>query len=113
MVKIFISMPMNGKTDEEIRRQFQESGWYISQFMSGEIEDDFEIIDTNIPNAPETNSVTETRLWYLGRSIQLLGTADVVIFWPDWYDHSGCKVEHMAAKEYGIKTLYFPTSFLD
>ena len=47
------------------------------------------------------------RLAYLGRSIQLMADADLVLFMPGWNGADGCLVEHLTAIRYGIRTMYF------
>lgn len=44
-------------------------------------------------------------LWFLGKSIQFLGQADVAYFIGDWEKYRGCRTENFVAKEYGIKVI--------
>lgn len=94
MKKLFISQPMRGKTDEEILRERNEAITIAKDIM----KDDIEVIDSFFQNAP-----AETKpLWFLGKSIELLSSADVVYFCKGWNDARGCGIEHECAKEYGI-----------
>ena len=94
MKKLFISQPMRGKTDEEILRERNEAITIAKDIM----KDDIEVIDSFFQNAP-----AETKpLWFLGKSIELLSSADVVYFCKGWNDARGCRIEHECAKEYGI-----------
>ena len=43
-----------------------------------------------------------TALWCLGRSLELLATADVAYFASGWKNARGCKIEHICAEQYGI-----------
>lgn len=43
-----------------------------------------------------------TPLWYLGKSIELLSTADVAYFLKGWNTARGCRIEYMCANDYGI-----------
>ena len=64
----------------------------------------FSLIDTfSKEEAPEINV---PNLWYLGDSIRLLGTADLVIFDKDWRKARGCRVEHAICELYGIPYMY-------
>lgn len=94
MKKLFISQPMNGKSDKEIlderKRLIAEA-----EERSGE---KFEVLETFFRGAP----ADATPLWYLGESLRLLGTADVAVFAPGWQDYRGCRIEHDAAVAYGI-----------
>jgi len=93
MKKLFISQPMKGKTNEEIL-EVREKIVEMAQMMFGET---FEVIDSFFKDEP----ADAEPLWYLGKSLQLLSTADLVIFAPGWEDARGCKIEHTCAAEYG------------
>lgn len=94
MKKLFVSQPMNGKSDKEI---LDERNRLIAEAeeRSGE---KFDVLETFFQGAP----ADATPLWYLGESLKLLGTADVAVFAPGWQDYRGCRIEHDAAVAYGI-----------
>lgn len=94
MKKLFISQPMNGKTDEEILAE-REKAIAEAQKMVGE---PVEVIESFFQSAP----VDARPLWFLGKSLELLSTADVAYFAAGWQDARGCKIEHTCAVEYGI-----------
>jgi hypothetical protein len=95
MKKLFISQPMNGKTNEEIlavRKRAIESA-------ERELGEKVEVIDSFFQDAP-----TEAKpLWFLGKSLELLSTADVVYFAKGWEEARGCRIENTCAIEYGIE----------
>lgn len=97
-IKIFISQPMRDKTKEEILLEREKLKIAIKSdiFPNENIEFINSILDENdAKNKP---------LWCLGKSIQLLSEADVVIF-PYGYEKArGCKIENMCARYYGITT---------
>lgn len=99
-MKVFISQPMKGLTDEEIQTRRKEIIDLIKKYATVE----FEIIDSVIKNYPEEPTNADG-LWYLGESLKMLATADVAFFAKGWDDARGCKIEHLCAKEYGIKTI--------
>lgn len=94
MKKLFISQPMNGKTNEEIEAVREKAIKSASHFLGEEVE----VIDSFFKDAPHNAKP----LWFLGKSIELLSTADVVYFAKGWEDARGCKIEHECAIEYGI-----------
>ena len=96
MTKIFISQPMNGKTNEEIK---DERNYIIDKLKENEC---VEIIDSFFKDKPYESSP----LWYLGESIKLMSGADVVFFCDGWQTARGCQIEHDCALEYGIDTMY-------
>lgn len=97
MKKLFISQPMRGKSDEQIiaerRTAIQTAMHYLNE--------DVEVIDSFFKAAPHDAKP----LWFLGKSLELLSTADVVYFADGWKDYRGCKIEHDCAEAYGIKIL--------
>lgn len=97
MKKLFISQPMRGKTDEEILRERNEAIAITKDIM----DDDIEVIDSFFQNAP----AEAKPLWFLGKSIELLSSADVVYFCDGWSNARGCRIEHECAKEYGINII--------
>lgn len=97
MKKLFISQPMNGKTDDEVLAERSNAIQAAKDYLSDEIE----VIDSFIQYAP----ADAKPLWYLGESLKLLSKADIVYFAPGWTKARGCKIEHTCAKEYRIPTI--------
>ena len=94
MKKIFISQPMKDKADEVIVAE-REKAIEVAKFYFG---DDFEVVDSFFQTAPHDAKP----LWFLGKSLELMAGADVVIFASGWQNARGCKIEHLCAEEYGI-----------
>ncbi len=94
MKKLFVSQPMNGKTDEEILA-VREKAIKSAEEKLGE---SVEVIDSFFQNAP----ANARPLWFLGKSLELLSTADVAYFAKGWENARGCKIENTCAIEYGI-----------
>lgn len=95
MKKLFISQPMNGKTDEEILSA-REKAIKSAEKHAGE---PVEVIDSFIQGAP----ADAKPLWYLGESLKLLADADIAYFVKGWEQARGCKIENECACEYGIE----------
>lgn len=94
MTKIFISQPMNGKTDEEIKKEREKAIEYVERLLGEKVE----VIDSFFEKAP----IGAKPLWFLGKSIELLSNADVVYFVKGWKEARGCRIEHQCAVQYGI-----------
>ena len=101
-MRLFISQPMKDKTDEEIQT---ERNWIIAK-MQHIYGNDIEIIDSFFKDAPHD----ARPLWLLGKSFELLSTADIVYFAKDWDKYRGCCMEHEAAVKYGIKIIHWNDS---
>lgn len=97
MKKLFISQPMKGKTNVEIKKEREEAIRCAKEMMSDEVE----VIDSFFENAP----AEAKPLWYLGESLKLLSTADVAFFATGWKNARGCKIEHTCAQQYGINII--------
>ena len=97
MKQLFISPPMRGKTNEDILAVRSDA----IQAAKDAVGEDVEVVESFFQNAP-----AEARpLWFLGKSLELLATADVVYFAPGWENARGCRVEHTCAVEYGVPTI--------
>ena len=93
MKKLFISQPMRDKTDEEIKAERERIVKAVTERF-GEVE----VIDSFFESAPHD----ARPLWFLGKSLELLSTADCAYFAEGWKDYRGCKIEHECAVQYGI-----------
>lgn len=100
-MKVFISMGMRDKTIEEIRETMND----IANTLKKRFKEDIEVIDTVVEDF-ENLEVKNEGLYCLGKSIELLSTADLVVFAEDWDSYRGCKIEHRCAEEYGLKIMY-------
>lgn len=97
MKKLFVSVPMKGRTEEEIKASIQKMK-KIAEIYEGE---ELELIDSYIEdNPPKDNNQA---VWFLGKSLEKLATADVFIGIEDAWDWNGCYVEQEVANRYRIK----------
>ena len=92
MKRLFISQPMRDKTNDQILAEREKA----IQNAKEHTGDNIEIIDSFFQDAP----INARPLWFLGKALELLSTADVVYFAPGWKDARGCKIEHQCAVEY-------------
>ena len=88
-MKIMISQPMRGKTNEQIRKEREE---LVRRLQ----EEGHEVIDTVLDI-----SENKSPIYYLSKSIELLDKADGVVFMKGWQEARGCRIEHIIAYEYG------------
>ena len=100
MKKLFISVPMKGRTDEAIRNSMEKM-YKIAELTFGE---ELEVLETYIP--PEAPDGANPSIWCLGRSIQKLAEADyfIGIGYTDYFH--GCRSELSIARDYGIPCTY-------
>ena len=91
---VFISQPMNGKTDDEILEVRNTAIKKIREKWPNAI-----IIDSLFQDTTFTGNVA---LKYLAQSLAILAEADVAWFCKGWEDARGCRIENQCAIEYGI-----------
>lgn len=97
MKKLFISQPMRGKTDEEILAERKKA----IESAERNLGEPVEVIDSFFQNAP----ADARPLWFLGKSLELLSTADIAYFAKGWEDARGYRIENQCAIEYGIEVI--------
>ncbi len=95
-MKIMISQPMKGKTNEQIREERKALVQALEQ-------EGHEIVDTVFENAPADEDVA---IYMLSQSIRYIGKVDALYFMKGWEKARGCKIEHDVAVEYGKQVFY-------
>ena len=111
MKKAMISQPMNGKTEEEILSQRTKAMTYL-------YKRDYEIINNyftddqiksmmlNTKIAPKDYNLFSKPLYYLAKSLELMAFCDTAYFCNGWENARGCRIEHEAARAYGLEIIY-------
>lgn len=94
MKKLFISQPMNGKTNDEIERERERAVRVATECLGEPVE----VIDSFFKNAPHDAKP----LWFLAESIRLLADADCIYFADGWDNACGCLIERSCAVHYGV-----------
>ena len=108
MIKIFISCPMIGLADEQIKRNIAKAKAICEIANAGLGEHQY--IDSFTEDKTLLPFGKHIAVAYLSASIELLSNADLVVFVPGWEKASGCKIEHQIAKEYCIPIFEIPSS---
>ena len=100
-MKVFISYPMKGKTEQEIMEERSEIIQRARERFS-----DVEIIDSYMLFKNYSIADDEkTSLKYLGEAIKALADADVAYFGKGWETARGCRIENLCAIDYGIDVI--------
>jgi hypothetical protein len=89
---------MNGRDPDDIRSDMQA----LSGIVSSEIGCDVSLMDTIWNEDDIPTDIPNPSVWCLGRSIESLGEADLVVFDPEWRTARGCILEHMVCALYNI-----------
>lgn len=98
MKKLFISQPTKNKSHNEIVVERAR----LAKKISVDTHTEYEIIESYLINTPYGVSL----LWVIGKSIQLLGDADLAYFCSGWEYDERCRIEHECAINYGIPCAY-------
>lgn len=105
MKKAMISQPMAGKTDQEIIDARERA---ISILK----EKGYEVVNTLFTDewysqeSMKNRGVVQIPLCFLAKSIENMSKCHAAYFCKGWDTARGCKIEHDAAKAYGLEILY-------
>ena len=98
MKKVFLSVPMKGRTKENIEKSLEKMRAITKVALENE---EIEFINTLVEEKPpyETNNQA---VWYLGKSIELLSQADILVCvdTPYWMRAHGCENEKRIFQDY-------------
>ena len=100
MKKLFISCPMKGRTEENIKDSMDRMHKIAELIFREELE----VIQTYIPHKVPEN--VNRSVWCLGESIKKLAEADYFIGVTYSSAFRGCAIESEVARAYGIPTTY-------
>ena len=99
-MKVFISQPMRGKTDEEILAVREQAVALVKEHYP---EEEIEVLDSFFRDyQPSTGYVA---LKFLSKSLELLADADVAVFMQGWEEARGCRIENQCAIDYDITVI--------
>lgn len=106
MKKLFVSVPMKDRTEEEIKASIQKMKKIVEIYEGEELE----LIDSYIEdNPPKGNNEA---IFYLGESLKKMAQADVFVGIYESYEWRGCRIENITAESYGIKSYEIPARYV-
>lgn len=100
MKKLFISCPMKGRTEENIKDSMDRMHKIAELIFDQELE----VIPSYIEHKPPVDA--KQAVWYLGESIKKLAEADYFIGIEYSQAFKGCGIESDIALAYKIPTTY-------
>ena len=99
MKKLFVSIPMKGRAEDEIKASIQKMKKIAEVYVGEELE----LIDSYVEdNPPKDNNQA---IWYLSKSLEKLSQADVFIGIIIAWRWNGCEVEYEVAKRYDLNMI--------
>lgn len=103
-MKVFISVPMRGRTDQEIAGAITIAKSKLSE-MAEENNDIIEYVDNFVSMRDDTD-IKDPDMYCLGGAIQKMSKCDAIYFCPGWDEARGCIIERQVAVQYGLTRLY-------
>ena len=105
MQKAMLSQPMAGKTEAEIIETRNRAIEVLNR-------EGYEIVNTLFTDewysndAMKERGVVQIPLCFLAKSLENMSLCHAAYFCKGWENARGCKIEHDAAKAYGLKIIY-------
>lgn len=105
MKKAMLSQPMAGKSEEEIIATREKAIKVLK-------EKGFEIVNTLFNDEWYSKEkmvergVVQIPLCFLAKSLESMSLCHAAYFCKGWENARGCKIEHEAAKAYGLEIIY-------
>ena len=105
MKRAMFSIPLAGRTREEIIAGRKRAIKALTDMG-------FEVVNTNFDSewyskdAMAERGVVQVPLCYLAKSLEQMCMCHAVYFCKGWENARGCRIEHEAAKAYGLEILY-------
>lgn len=103
--KAMLSQPMAGKTEQEIVETRERA---IAALKAA----GYEIVNTLFTDewyskeAMAERGVVQIPLCFLAKSLENMSLCHAAYFCKGWENARGCRIEHEAAKAYGLEILY-------
>ena len=104
-MKAMLSQPMAGKTEEEITATRDRAIAALERMG-------YEIINTRFTDewyskeSMEKRGVVNIPLCFMAKSLEHMSLCHVAYFCKGWEQARGCRIEHEAAKAYGMEIIY-------
>jgi len=105
MKKAMLSQPMGGKTDEEIIETRNKA-------INALEAKGYEVVNTLFTDEwynseqMEARGVVQIPLCFLAKSLENMSLCHTAYFCKGWENARGCRIEHEAAKAYGLEIIY-------
>ena len=105
MKKAMLSQPMAGKTEEEIIAT-REKAIAALQARGYEIVNTLFTDEWYSKESMTARGVVQIPLCFLAKSLENMSLCHAAYFCKGWENARGCRIEHQAAKDYGLEIIY-------
>lgn len=103
--KAMLSQPMAGKTDLEIIKTRERAVSHLKKLG-------YDVVNTLFTDEwygkeqMEKRGVVQIPLCFLAKSLENMSLCHAAYFCKGWENARGCRIEHEAAKAYGMEIIY-------
>lgn len=106
--RVFISVPISGRGEGEIAADIEEAkNAFLNFFALNDGEEHFEFVSSfDLVQEEAPDNVMHEPLWYLGNSVKILSTCDIILFARGANRAAGCKIEQNIAESYNIPDIF-------
>lgn len=104
-MKAMLSQPMAGKTEEEIVAT-RERAVKALEGMGYEVVNTLFTDEWYAPENMKERGVENIPLCFLAKSLENMSLCHAAYFCKGWENARGCRIEHEAAKAYGMRIVY-------
>lgn len=105
MRKAMLCQPMAGKTEQEIV-EVRERAIAVLEAKGFEIVNTLFTDDWYNDQAMKARGVAQIPLYFLAKSLKSMSLCHAAYFCKGWEKARGCRIEHEAAKAYGLEIIY-------
>ena len=105
IMKAMLSQPMAGKTDEEIIAT-REKAIKVLEDRGYEIVNTLFTDEWYSKESMTERGVVQIPLCFLAKSLENMSLCHAAYFCKGWENARGCRIEHEAAKAYGVEIIY-------
>lgn len=105
MRKAMLCQPMAGKTEQEIV-EVRERAIAVLEAKGFEIVNTLFTDDWYNDQAMKARGVVQIPLYFLAKSLESMSLCHAAYFCKGWEKTRGCRIEHEAAKAYGLEIIY-------
>lgn len=113
-MKVFISIPMSRRADEDVSIEIELIKTIFMMYISDtNPEENVEFVDNRDNDVDPSRCVdlVNEPLLYLGEAIRKMAFCDAVIFAPGYHKARGCKIEYAVALHYGLIHYHLHTDY--
>ena len=105
MKRAMLSQPMAGKTDDEIK-ETREKAIKTLENKGYEIVNTLFTDEWYSKEKMAERGVVQIPLCFLAKSLENMSLCHAAYFCKGWENARGCRIEHEAAKSYGLDIIY-------